>query len=406
MIAYEGGVVYYDLVEQTTLRNFEYLVLPGAPGGHNDQSEGAFLERRPSCTCLAWRPDGKVFCAGYDDGSIVFWSVDDGDREPQCRNRLLCANVISGPLMARTIDMEDVNLATSSSLFGDNARSPSAAQDVFREPVFKLAWSGFPEAKVGTIVTVLGGLLPEDTKGLHCLHLPAFSGPSLLSGSNSTQAREALRASVKPNYKTVIPTETAPEDFLLLSTNPHFGQTNDVSAVVMLLSPETELPQIGPHTQRGFAAYEFPPAPLREVKELALPLEMQLVGSQSVLQASAVTLPPASYKRLQVNRHDRKPIELTGGDVTFSKLPTKSKHQKQVIHHAVLTAHVDMSIRIWDYTHPFPELLQAFSARDALTDNQLGAYLEGKIWIDKISGAWDTTELAFGLSTGEILLYK
>ena len=81
LIAYEGGVALYDLIEQVALRTYEYLVLPGAPGGHNDQSEGAFLERRPSCTCLAWRPDGKVFCAGYDDGSIVFWSVEDEDRE-------------------------------------------------------------------------------------------------------------------------------------------------------------------------------------------------------------------------------------------------------------------------------------------------------------------------------------
>ena len=309
--------------------------------------------------------------------------------------------------MARTLDMEDVNLATSSSLFGEGATSPSAAQDMFREPVFKLAWTGFPEAKAGTIVSVLGSLLPEDTKGLHCLHLPAYSGPPLLSGGNTGHAREALRASVKPNYKTVIPTDTAPEDFLLLTSNPHYGQTNDTFAVVMLLSPDSELPNIGPHTERGFAAYEFPPAPLRNVKELGLPTEMQLAGTQSVLSAAAITLPSMSYKRLQGDGHDKKEyIELTGGDVTFSRLPTKSTYKKHPAHHAVFTVHIDMSVRIWDYTHPIPELLQTFSARDALTDDQLAAYLEGKVWIDKVSGAWDTTELAFGLSTGEVLLYK
>lgn len=316
------------------------------------------------------------------------------------------ADHAAGPIMARTVDMEDVNLATSSSLFGEGAQSPSAAQDVFREPIFKLAWSGFPEAKAGTILSVLGGLMPEDTKGLHCLHLPAYNGPSLLGG-NAAQAREALRASVKPNYKTVIPTDTAPEDFLLLTANPHYGQTNDPVAVIMLLSPDNELPNIGPHAERGFAAYDFPPAPLRPVKELSLPTEMQLVGSQSVLLANAVTLPPASYKRLlSEGRETREPLELTGGDVTFSKLPIKTPHKRQTVHHAVLTVHLDMSVRVWDYTHPFPEVLQTFSARDALSDDQLGAYLEGKVWIDKVSGAWDTTELAFGLSTGDVLLYK
>ena len=79
LIGYAGGIVLYDLSEQRTIRTYEYLVLPGAPGGHNDQTEGAFLERRPSCMCLAWRPDGRMFASGHDDGSIVFWAVEDGD---------------------------------------------------------------------------------------------------------------------------------------------------------------------------------------------------------------------------------------------------------------------------------------------------------------------------------------
>lgn len=80
-----GGMALYNLSERSLIRIYEYVVLPGAPGGHNDQTESAFLERRPACTCLAWRPDGRMFVSGHDDGSLVFWSIEDGDREFRIR---------------------------------------------------------------------------------------------------------------------------------------------------------------------------------------------------------------------------------------------------------------------------------------------------------------------------------
>lgn len=83
LIAYEGGTVLYNITERHTIRTYEYIILPGAPGGHDDQTEGAFLERRPMCTCLAWRPDGRMFAAGYDDGSFALWSIEDGDSKTE-----------------------------------------------------------------------------------------------------------------------------------------------------------------------------------------------------------------------------------------------------------------------------------------------------------------------------------
>ena len=328
--------------------------------------------------------------------------------------------------MARTLSMDDVNLATSSSLFGDNSAVPAETQTDFREPIFKLAWSSFTESATGakgsTVLTVLGGLLPDDPKGLHCLHLPPYVAPSLLSGSNASQLREGLRASVKPNYRTIIPSDTPPEDFTLLTANPHLGQSSDPFAVFMLLSADPDLPRIAPHTERGFAAFEFPPAPLSDPKDLTLPMEMHLVGSQTALVADAVTFPSSAYRRLRPDEdvegiavgESRRAslLPLTGGDspsTTLSQLgqtaPAKRRHTPP-IHHGILTAHLDMSIRLWDCSKSIPELLDTFSARDALSDDQLGAYLEGRILIEKVAAAWETTELAFGLSTGDVLVYK
>lgn len=330
------------------------------------------------------------------------------------------------PILARTVAMEDVNLATSSSLFGDNAQGPGSSMDELREPVFKLAWSSFNDssstlldrfsgstaqqaaldpAASGSLLTVLGGLRADEPKGLYVLHLPPFSAPGLLSGSNPAGLKAAYRASVQSSYKSVMPTDTSPEDFVFVTSNPYYGQSSDPNAVVVLTSADAELPRISPHTERGFVAYAFPPATLTGPVELSLPAEMHLCGNQAVLLAEAVTLPTFIHKRLKGDAQ-KKQLPITGGEgktVLRSAIPNT---RSGLTHHAVLTVHVDMSVRIWDYTTTTPELLDTFSVRDALSDDQLMVYLEGKLWIEKISPAWETSEIAIALSTGHVFLYR
>ena len=325
--------------------------------------------------------------------------------------------------MARTVSMENVNLATSSSLFGEDASAPGSDISDMRESIFKLAWSGFSEnptiierlsggtypdehkAKTpsGTLLTVLGGLLPEDPKGLQVFHLPEFTPPSAILGTLPAQLRDAYTASVKIMYKSIISTDTAPEDFVLLTSDPFYGQSNDPFAIALLLSPDQELPKIAPHTERGFTAYDFPPVPFKSPIELELPVEMHLTGSQAVLHAEAVSLPGFAHKRLRGNQN-KTYLPLNGGSGLRTDFLRSGRTQP--IHHAILSIHLDMSIRLWDYTTSESSLLDSFSAREALTDLQLGAYLEGRIWIDKVSAAWESTEISLGLSTGEVMVYR
>lgn len=326
-------------------------------------------------------------------------------------------------------------MATSSSLFGDDAHSPQSAVASMREPVFKLAWSAFTEANSGlfdrftgpgtpepsssartstpsrklstggTLLTVLGGLKPDEPKGLHVMHLPAFSAPSLLGASGAAELKAAYRTSVTVSYKSAMPTDTVPEDFTLLTSNPYYSQANDPYAVVILTAADPELPRIAPHTERGFIAYDFPPAGLAGPTELDLPVEMQLSGSQAVMMADAITLPSFAHKRLK-DETGRSKLPLSGGDGKVILRSNTSAGRGGPLHHAVLTVHLDMTVRIWDYTTPTPELLDSFSVRDALSDDQLMSYLEGKMWIHKISPSWETSEIAIALSTGEVLLYR
>lgn len=311
--------------------------------------------------------------------------------------------------MARTISKEDVNLATASSLFGDDAQAPSDVPGAFREPIYKLAWCGFsdtqPSSHRGTILLVLGGLMPNDTKGLHCLHLPTFSPPSIINSSNPKILRDAYKASIRPNYTSVMPTDTFPEDFVLLTSNPHYGQTHDAYSVLIMLSHDTELPPLAPHTQRGFVAFPFPPSMGIDPKPQHLPMDLQLTGSQAVVWAEAMTLSGATRMRLQSETNIEDKLPLNGGEaklVIKASGPTRTQEK----YHSVLTVSQDMTVRIWDYTKAVPKLLNQFSARDGLSDEQLLAYIDGQMLIERVSTAWDTTEMAFGLSTGDVLFYK
>lgn len=91
LIAYEGGVALFNLGTRQTERSWEFVVPPGAPGGGNDTQETLFMERRAPVTCLAWRPDGLVFAAGMEDGTIGFASLED-----------------EMPIMIRTLERADV----------------------------------------------------------------------------------------------------------------------------------------------------------------------------------------------------------------------------------------------------------------------------------------------------------
>jgi hypothetical protein len=310
--------------------------------------------------------------------------------------------------MARTISMEDVNLATSSSLFGPDAHEPNAVPGSFREPIYKLAWCGFSDTQShkGTILVVLGGLMPNDIKGLHCLHFPAFSAPSILYSSDPKQVLQAYRTSVKPNYTSILPTDSSPEDFVLITHNPYYNQTYDPFQVVIMLSRDPDLPQVAPHTQMGFVAYPFPASMDTDPVQLPMPIDLHLTGSQAVVWAETATLSAASYKRIQGDNPSVERLLLTGGEAISSSLLAPGKTRVHDKHHAVLTVSLDMTVRIWDYTKALPRLLHTFSARDGLSDDQLLQYIEGNMVVERVSAAWDTTEIAFALSTGDVLLYK
>ncbi|GAA6012247.1 hypothetical protein JCM8202_003257 [Rhodotorula sphaerocarpa] len=385
LIAYEGGVSLWNLATKQVERTWEFVLPPGAPGGGNDANqESLFAERRPAVTCLAWRPDGLLFAAGHEDGMISFAAIED-----------------ENPVMMRTIERADVNKATEEDLFGwGDGTGPGKVRPVAeREPIFRLAWSAFPQANYlsqafggssssgtnspsglipsasspaandastkselhgGSVLTVLGGLCPSDPVGVHMLEFPAYTAPTSTNaktGNMPPAVREALRESVSPSAHHLYPTPAAAEDFLLLPrSSPHYGGAYDPTSIIITSGRDPRCPVLpAQHSALNVEAFTFPPSSGRAPKRLSLPAALSFTGNTSCSRAKIALLPPSAYRQIlhhfDLVDETTLSLPLTGGKAFPKPRPARrgptpvSGDQRPRI---LITAHVDLSVRFWD----------------------------------------------------------
>lgn len=182
------------------------------------------------------------------DGSIAFWAVEDDEQ----------------PLMVRTLDEVDVQKVDGEKLgqYLDDEETPKPAGKVHepREPIFKLAWSGYPNSydpRGGeTSLVILGGQFGHDPSGVNVLWLPAYNPPAPPS-SNTQQSlhpffRNAMRESLDPLSAYFYRTPGLAQDFLLMPRDsPHFcGAWNPTTILVLFECGELV---------RAVEARQFPP---------------------------------------------------------------------------------------------------------------------------------------------------
>ncbi|GEM06712.1 WD40 containing SNARE-dependent exocytosis protein [Rhodotorula toruloides] len=464
LIAYEGGVALWNIATRQADRTWEFVLPPGAAGGGNDTEETIFVERRPAVTCLAWRPDGVVFAAGHEDGSLSFAATADDN-----------------PIMIRTLERADVNKATEEDLFGWSSQGqpgqPGQRQPANREPIFRLAWSGFPQetylsqafASVagpssptlpsspslaeekadlhgGTLLTVMGGILPSDPGGIHVLELPAYVAPTASnakSGGIPLAVREALRDSISPIAHHLYPTPAPPEDFLLLPRNsPHYGGAYDPSGIIITSGRDSRCPvPSAPHSNNSIEAFTFPPSNSRAPRSLSLPSTLSFSGRDTCTSAKLATLGSLSYRHLlhqfDVSEETAERIPLKGGHASpLSRTnrrgppPTSGDQPPRIL----ITTHIDLTVRFSDVsTHVLwgrkpedgsePRLEQDFprplrhldiDVKAALSDPRAAGLEAARLWkarpweleIDKIELAEENLEVAISLSSGDVLVHR
>ncbi|KAF8977178.1 hypothetical protein BGZ46_007579, partial [Entomortierella lignicola] len=156
LIAFNTGVVLWNLKHKTVMHTYVFEIPPGAMGGvapgHGMQMMNE--SRYPHVTVIAWKPDGDGFVSGYDDGCIVFWDVKQ-----------------ERPIMARTIYEVKVNVP---------GVKPIYDRDVSQSmPIYQLAWC-LLENKQDSALIVAGGANQPGMYGLNVFdfpHKPDYSCP-------------------------------------------------------------------------------------------------------------------------------------------------------------------------------------------------------------------------------------
>ncbi|EKM61629.1 uncharacterized protein PHACADRAFT_169080 [Phanerochaete carnosa HHB-10118-sp] len=449
-VAYGGGVVMSDLTQRNTVRAFEYIIPPGAPGGTGYHGHQDLLtHRRPDVTALAVHPCGHLFAVGYTDGSIAFWAVEDEDK----------------PLMVLTLDGEhDINIADSCKF--DEAMSKGRVKSSIREPIFKLAWSGFANSDDprggDTVLTVLGGLKEEDVPGVTALLLPAFNPPEPSSSTAPDsqtlhpEFRAAMRQSVTPKNLHTYSTVGTPQDFLLLPReSPHFAGTYDPYAILLLSDGEKEaraietyqypppIFAIHEHTEPTPSVPRDEPEQLEDVlsDEIALTLEsMQLndepksleappsfwSGPLGVISGDLISLERDAYEALV---HEAAPEEeglrLQGGSAWVDDIEGQMKLLRFQPHRMLATFHSDLTVRFRDlsaqllqssdtnplrarYPNPLPSLTLDVLAllADPSVASQTSPKLVEEAHIVSLQLAPQSLECAVALKSGEVTIFR
>lgn len=182
------------------------------------------------------------------DGCIAFWAVEDDEQ----------------PLTVRTLDEVDVHKVDGEKLeqyLPDDEVTPKTPSKFHepREPIFKLAWSGYPNSydpRGGEMsLVILGGQFGHDPTGINVLWLPAFNPPA--PPSPATQSlhpffRNAMRESLDPLSAYFYRTPGVVQDFLLMPRDsPHFSGAWNPTTILMLF-------ESGEHV-RAMEARQFPP---------------------------------------------------------------------------------------------------------------------------------------------------
>ncbi|KAF8215929.1 lethal giant larvae like, C-terminal-domain-containing protein, partial [Mycena galopus ATCC 62051] len=202
-------------------------------------------------TAIAIHPAGHFFAAGYSDGCIAFWAVEDEDQ----------------PLFVRTLD------ATT-------------------EPIYKLAWSSFPNSSDPrggeTALTILG-----EPTGLNVQWLPAFNpseppNPAAPQTALHPFMRTAMQTSLLPISDFFYYTPGIAQDFFLVPRNsPHFSGQYDPTAILISIESVGDA--------RVVEAYQFPPPTFLAS---SAPEEAEPSGSDVVDDLES------TLKALNVNDHD------------------------------------------------------------------------------------------------------
>lgn len=356
LIGYSEGAVIYSFKQNKSTKFFQYELQAGCRGGDSDPML-ANKVRRPRLNQALWHPTGTFILTGHEDSSIVFWDVKDG--------RLL---------MARTLEDTHVDRPRrASEIFGSTTGTVS-----LKEPLFRVAWC-CKESPEDTGVLVCGGAsMTRYPKGLTFLDL----GPTPNYATSTWQMLSDFFEKPKRQHTLPMPPNTEVVDFCLIPrSSPHFAGSHDPIAVIALL------------TSGEIVTVSFPSGhPITPTNQLHVSLSFVHPYINRIAIAS---IDRTRWLGMTENRSHGPPMLRGGAEATH---PLKRYESRNILQ----TAHADGTLRVWDAGHgdeiENEDMLQADIARAVGRSETVD--------ITKISMSGITGELAVGLSSGELVVFR
>ncbi|KAK5257214.1 Lethal(2) giant larvae sro7, partial [Cryomyces antarcticus] len=356
LIGYHEGAVIYSFKQNKPAKFFQYNVPRGAPGGDADPATFN-LERRPKLTQAIWHPTGTFILTGHEDGSIVIWDLKDG--------RIV---------MARTLTDTNVDKPGAGISSFESAPGTMPA----RESLYRIAWCANQDPDDTAILIAGGATTLMPTKGLTLLELGrtpnyATSSWQLLSEHFESPKRQRILPT-PPNAEVV--------DFCLIPrSSPHFAGGHDPIAVIALL------------TSGEVITLSFPSGiPISPTNLLHVSLSFI---HPFISCASLTPMDRARWLGMIETRAQGPPILEGGVEATH---PLKRFESRNIVQ----TTHADGTIRLWDAGHKDEleneKLLQVDVARAV-------GRLEN-VDVTRMSLAGSSGELAAGLRTGEVIVFR
>ncbi|EKD12351.1 uncharacterized protein L3040_003595 [Drepanopeziza brunnea f. sp. 'multigermtubi'] len=355
LIGYTEGAVIYSFKQMKPIKYFHYEVPVGAPGGNPDPLSHGKV-RTPQLNQVFWHPTGTFIGTAYNDESLVFWDPKDGR-----------------VLMARTLTDSHVNEPGQQSKSFGNTPGTYA----IKEPFAKIAWccKANPD---DTGLLIAGGFpntVPE--KGMSFLEL----GPTPIY---ATSPWSVLSAHFEAKKTHLLPTPPGAEviDFCLIPrTSPHFAGAQDPIAVIALLSSGELVTLTFP------SGYPISPT-------------NQLHPSVSFVHPFVTTMAMAPVDRTRwlgmIENRQQGPLLVRGGaEGTKNLRRYESRNILQM-------AHGDGTVRIWDAGHN--DELENSAVLQVDIARALGPCDD--VNITSLSMGASTGELAVGVATGEVVIYR
>lgn len=353
LIGYAEGAVVFSFKKDEAKTFLHYQLSPGAMGGDGNPAIVA-TARSPRLIQAIWHPTGTFALTTHEDSSLVVWDVREG-------------RVIMARSLTET-HVDKVGLGNTS----------TAGHFRPRLPLVKVAWCAKEDPDDTGILVAGGTHASEPNAGLTFLELgrtPNYTTSSwqLLSEHFDTPKRQRVLPT-PPNAEVI--------DFCLIPRkDPWYAGAHDPIALLALLST-------GEITTMSFpSAYSITPTNQLNLSMIFVHPFISSVGFASVDRSRWLGL---------IESRPSGPKLITGG--AEATHPLKRYEDRSI----VLTAHADGAIRVWDAGHGDEienELVMQADLSRALMRHE-------NTQVGHISFSGASGELAAGLATGELVIFK